>query len=247
VRYLILSDIHANWEALQAVLEDSRDAYDSIVCCGDIVGYGPDPNRVTDWVRQAASTASIRGNHDKACAGLDDISWFNPVAQTSALWTRRELSPDNLAFLRALPQGPADLGRFNVFHGSPIDEDAYLISQRDAADVAGYLDRALNFFGHTHIQGGFLCHRMGVVRIPRTSTRDTRQTLQFEEGVRYLINPGAVGQPRDGDPRAAYVLYEEGSDTLTYHRVVYDVASVQHRIRAAGLPDLLAQRLGVGS
>jgi predicted phosphodiesterase len=245
VRYLILSDLHGNWEALQAVLGHADSAYDRILCCGDLVGYGADPDAVTEWVRSNV-TAVVRGNHDKACAGLEDLEWFNPLAKQSALWTQQVMKPSNLDYLRGLAQGPERIGGFAILHGSPLDEDEYLISVADVAQVAPYLDLPVSFFGHTHLQGGFLCHRNGVKRIRNMRPGSDRETLEIENDVHYLINPGSVGQPRDGDPRAAYLVYEPEARLVIFYRAPYDVAAAQKKIIGAGLPDLLAVRLAAG-
>jgi predicted phosphodiesterase len=245
VRYLILSDIHGNWEALKAVLADADSKYDRIVCCGDVVGYGADPDAVTEWVRENVAHI-VRGNHDKACAGLEDLEWFNPVARLSALWTQQAMQPGNLDYLRDLPRGPERVDGFEILHGSPVDEDEYVVSEQDAAQIAPYLDSSVSFFGHTHLQGGFLCHRNGVMRLTRVRDTSEAETLELEQDLNYLINPGSVGQPRDGDPRAAYALYEPGARLVTLCRAPYNIAAAQAKILEAGLPELLALRLSAG-
>lgn len=246
MRFLILSDIHANWHALQAVLADAQGRYDQIVCCGDLVGYGVDPNLVVDWVRENVDH-TVRGNHDKACSGMDSLEWFNPVARTSAMWTMETLTDTNRQFLRDLPQGPVHLEHFRLFHGSPADEDDYLSSPQDVMPIRFHVEGHISFFGHTHVQGGFFLTHKNIVRIPRPPLESAGQELELEENMRYLINPGSVGQPRDGDPRAAYVLYDTTQPRLTYCRVIYDVAGAQRRIREEGLPDVLANRLAIGA
>jgi len=246
LRYLILSDLHANWEALQAVLESAAGQYDRIVCLGDLVGYAADPNAVTEWVRASAS-AVVRGNHDRACAGLEDLEWFNPVARAAAEWTHTALSPENLAYIAALPRGPLTVDNFQIMHGSLLDEDAYLITPADAGLVFPYLESPVGFFGHTHVQGGFEWVRDRLLTIgPPDPEAQKDMLLEFDPDAAYLINPGSVGQPRDTDPRAAYVLYTPDDRFLTYHRVPYDIDAAQAKIRRAGLPDLLAERLAVG-
>ncbi len=245
MRYLIVSDIHANWEALEAVLAQARSEYDRIVCCGDLVGYGADPDAVTEWVREHVGDV-VRGNHDKACAGLEDLEWFNPVARLSALWTQKAMNQAKLGYLHDLVKGPQRIDGFQILHGSPLDEDEYLVSERDAAQVAPYLDSGISFFGHTHLQGGFLCHRNGTKYLTSTPVSADAETLSLENDVSYLINPGSVGQPRDRDPRAAYALYEPAARLVTFRRVPYDIASAQKKILAAGLPELLALRLEAG-
>jgi predicted phosphodiesterase len=246
VRYLILSDIHANWEALRAVLANAGSLYDRVVCCGDLVGYGADPDAVVQWVRSNVSSV-VRGNHDKACAGLEDLEWFNPVARLSALWTQAATQPENIEYLRGLAQGPERINGFQILHGSPLDEDEYVVSEQDVAQVAPYLDCSLSFFGHTHLQGAFLCHRNGVKRLIATAdTASGQEVLELENDVSYLINPGSVGQPRDGDRRAAYAIYDSEARLVSLCRTEYDVASAQKKILEAGLPELLAMRLGSG-
>lgn len=245
MRYLIVSDIHGNWEALEAVLAQARDSYDRILCCGDLVGYGADPNNVIDWAREHVELI-VRGNHDRACSGSDDLEWFNPVARSSALWTYHVLRPENLDYLLRLPKGPLQWNGFQVLHGSPLDEDEYLLTNHDVSQVFPYLDAELSFFGHTHLQGGFLLHRNGVKRLAGPVPEYDRLTLELEKDVRYLINPGSVGQPRDGDARAAYVVYLPESRLVDFRRAAYDVTAAQSKIVAAGLPDLLAERLATG-
>jgi predicted phosphodiesterase len=245
VRYLILSDIHANWEALRAVLANAGSLYDRVVCCGDLVGYGADPDAVVQWVRSNVSSV-VRGNHDKACAGLEDLEWFNPVARLSALWTQAATQPENIEYLRGLAQGPERINGFQILHGSPLDEDEYVVSEQDVAQVAPYLDCNLSFFGHTHLQGAFLCHRNGVRRLIAADTASGQEVLELENDVSYLINPGSVGQPRDGDRRAAYAIYDPAARLVSLCRADYDVASAQKKILDAGLPELLAMRLGAG-
>jgi len=246
VRYLILSDIHSNWEALEAVLEDARGAYDSVVCCGDVVGYGADPNRVTEWAR-AHLAAVVRGNHDKAAVGLEDLEWFNPVARAAALWTEQNLTVENLSYLRALPRGPVPVESFQILHGSPLDEDDYLMSALAALDLAQYLEVNVSFFGHTHIQGAFVLEEHAVDWIEKPDAVLERVEIEIKEGPRYLINSGSVGQPRDNDPRAGYALYAPEQRQVELRRVRYPVEIAQAKIRRAGLPQVLAERLGWGS
>jgi predicted phosphodiesterase len=242
--FLILSDIHANLEALQAVLDDAGGRYDRILCLGDLVGYGADPNAIVEWTRENV-TVVIRGNHDRANAaedptGFDTIESFNPTAQTSTHWTRGELLPQNRAYLEALPRGPLFYHGVDLVHGSPADEDEYVISASDAAPLLASLGAPLTFFGHTHRQGGFrLASR-------KTGLLPPEFTLELEPDYFYLVNPGSVGQPRDADPRAAYAVYSPEERTVEFRRVAYDVDRAAAKIRAAGLPDFLAARLHEG-
>jgi predicted phosphodiesterase len=245
LRYLLISDLHGNLEALDSVLEDARGQYDQIVCCGDLVGYGPDPNRVVDWAR-ASLLAVIRGNHDRACCGIDDLEWFNPVAQAATRWTMSQLSPENLHWLRALPRGPIAVNGFSLAHGSPLDEDEYIASLSDAANVFDYLDMAITFFGHTHLQGGFSWANGRREAIPRPRKDEREVRLRLDPDAIYLLNPGSTGQPRDADPRAAYALFDSESKEVALRRVSYDCEAVRRKIDAAGLPAALGQRLAFG-
>jgi predicted phosphodiesterase len=245
VRILILSDIHANIEALDSVLDDARGQFDRIVCCGDLVGYNPDPALVVDWARDNCEHV-VRGNHDKVVAGIDDLEWFNPTAQTSARWTQQQLSSDQLQYLRELAQGPMALAGFQIFHGAPFDEDEYLLSADLAAQSFSMLELPLSFFGHSHLQGAFFQKRrnIGIVRQVKAGERET--VIELEADTSYLINPGSVGQPRDGDPRAAYALYEAEERLVRLRRVEYPIARTAEKIKSAGLPDTLGLRLFQG-
>lgn len=246
--YLILSDIHANLEALEAVLKDAEGLYDRILCLGDLVGYGADPNAVVDWARTNLQVV-VRGNHDKACVGMDDLEGYNVAARKSAEWTRSELTAESREYLERLPRGPVpyvggkgETGdvQFDLVHGSPLDEDEYLITASDVWGVAESIETQLTFFGHTHVQGGFAVARNGILRIIPEGV------LETDLGHLFLVNPGSVGQPRDADPRAAYALYSSENRTVDYRRVNYDVDRAAAKIRAAGLPDSLAARLYEG-
>ncbi|MCP5116250.1 MAG: metallophosphoesterase family protein [bacterium] len=245
MRYLILSDIHANLEALEAVVRDAGDRFDTILCLGDIVGYGADPNAAVEWVRANVSTI-VRGNHDKVAIGSEDIAWFNPAAQAGALWTQRALTPENIEYVKSMPRGPLQVDGFQICHGSPLDEDDYLLSPFEAAQLRGYVDKALTFFGHTHVQGGFVIGPGDTFSIGKVAAMQSGHDLTVTADAINLINPGSVGQPRDGDPRAGYVFFEPEEYRLTYRRVEYDIASAQRKILEAGLPEILATRLSVG-
>ena len=242
--YLILSDIHANLEAHQAVLEDARGKYDRILCLGDLVGYGADPNPIVEWARENV-TAIIRGNHDRVSAGgdpgePDEVESFNFAAQASTVWTRSVLLPANRAYLENLPRGPLPYQGLDLIHGSPADEDEYVVTASDAAPLFELLGAPLTFFGHTHRQGAFRLSRRTITQIAPD------RTLEVEPKYFYMVNPGSVGQPRDGDPRAAYALYSPEERAVEFCRVAYDVDRAAAKIRAAGLPDFLAARLREG-
>ena len=245
MRYLIVADIHANWEALEAVRRETKGEYDRIVCCGDLVGYGADPNPVVEWVREHC-TAVVRGNHDKACTGLEDLEWFNPVAREAAIWTMKQLTPENAEYTRGLAKGPMDADGFQLVHGSASDEDEYILAPGEAEMAFAYMEKRLEFFGHTHVQGGFIWNHSRVEILPRVSPRAAELPLEIDPTCGYMINAGSVGQPRDGDPRAAYAIYDSDAGAVTYRRAEYDVAGAQKKIRQAGLPAILADRLAAG-
>ncbi len=248
MRYLILSDIHSNLEALEAVLAQARDNYDQVICLGDVVGYGPDPNAVIDRVRALAPVAMVRGNHDKASCGIDDAANFNLEARQAVLWTRQQLRADNLSFLRRLPAGPATCDHFQIVHGSLRHEDEYVFLSAEALESLKLAETTLTFCGHTHFQGGFLLKNTGRMEVLRVSLGlgVAFAALQLGPTARYLINPGSVGQPRDGDARAAFAYYESEKQVVEYWRVPYDIAATQEKMLAAGLPQVLITRLSFG-
>lgn len=246
MRILILSDLHSNATALDAVLGTAKDRWDSSVCLGDVVGYGPDPNYVTAQLRELG-TKTIRGNHDKAVTGQMPTEDFNPVAKTAVDWTRAELKPEHMEWLSALPKGPLETDGIVLVHGALQDEDEYVFTPQQALD--GLLDSnaRVTFFGHTHHQGGFSYEDedLEVLQIrPRTS--EPFAALRIEPGRRYLLNPGSIGQPRDGDPRAAFAIADLEHNVVEFWRVPYDIQAVQKRMRSAHLPEPLVLRLMVG-
>ncbi len=240
MKYLILSDLHANQEALEAVLDDARGKYESIVCLGDLVDYGAEPNEIVEWTKRHVS-AIIRGNHDKICVMDEPIENYHPAARASAEWTRKTLSAESRAYLENLPRGPLRIENFDIVHGSPTDEDEYLFVPSDATLTLDAISAPVTFFGHTHVQGGFLVTRSGSKMIA------ARGTLEIEPDHFYLLNPGSVGQPRDGDPRAAYAIYSPGERLIEYRRAGYDIAGAAGKILRAGLPESLAARLFNGT
>jgi predicted phosphodiesterase len=250
VRILLLSDIHANLEALDACLAEAP-AHDLVVNLGDVVGYGASPNEVTNRSRELGKTF-VRGNHDKAATGLMDLEDFNPLASAAAIWTRNELTPENLEWLRALPHGPIFVPEFpqaQLVHGSSNDEDEYVVSLGDALAPLIAQTVPVTFFGHTHLQGGFFANGTGADAFRpeyRTVGRAESVPLQLKPSTRYLINPGSVGQPRDGDWRAAFALFDTDAQVVNFHRAPYNLKAAQDRIFAAKLPPRLATRLAAG-
>jgi len=246
VRYLILTDIHGNSEALEAVLGavDGR-SLDEVLLLGDLVGYGGGPNEVVDTVRRLElPTRVIRGNHDKVVAEIEDGAGFNRVALAAVRWTTSVLTEDNLSYVRSLPVGPSEVRPgLSICHGSPLDEDEYLLSTDQAQRAFARHPASLTFFGHTHIPSLFHGSSDGAeVRILEHGD----PPIDILPGTQYLINPGSVGQPRDRDPRAAYMIYDTEAARVESFRLEYPLADAQQRILDAGLPPVLAQRLAVG-
>jgi diadenosine tetraphosphatase ApaH/serine/threonine PP2A family protein phosphatase len=250
VRALLLSDIHGNLEALEACLA-AAPAHDLVVNLGDIVGYGASPNEVIARAR-GLGKFFVRGNHDRAVTALTDLKDFNPIAAAAALWTRSQLPPENLQWLKNLPPGPIEidgLADVQFVHGSPLDEDAYIVSLNDALQPLSAAPAPVTFFGHTHLQGCFTTDGLHADSYrPPYQTVGQSETADFklEKDVRYLVNPGSVGQPRDGDWRAAFALFDSQACSVTFYRVPYNLKQAQERILAAKLPERLATRLAAG-
>jgi diadenosine tetraphosphatase ApaH/serine/threonine PP2A family protein phosphatase len=250
LRILLLSDIHANLEALEACMA-SAPAYDFVANLGDVVGYGASPNEVIDRSRELGNIF-VRGNHDKAATGLLELEDFNPMAAAAAIWTRDQLTSEHHEWLRALPRGPLPLEKFpevQLVHGSPGDEDAYVVSIGDALVPLITLTTPITFFGHTHLQGGFFANGSsadGFRPEYKTVAKPESVALQLKSNTRYLINPGSVGQPRDGDWRAAFALFDTEAQVVHFHRTPYNLKAAQDRIFAAELPARLATRLAAG-
>jgi diadenosine tetraphosphatase ApaH/serine/threonine PP2A family protein phosphatase len=247
----LVSDIHGNLEALEACL-DAAPVHDGVANLGDVVGYGASPNQVIELVR-GMKPISVRGNHDRCCCGLEDLTNFNPTAAYAANWTRGELSHSNLDWLRELPGGPLRDGEWEgvqFVHGSPLEEDAYIASVLSASAALAASPFHLTFFGHTHIQGAFARMRKVTEGLPlerlNNATHAQVSRLKLDPALKYLVNPGSVGQPRDHDRRAAFAIYDSEEQAVLFYRVPYDIARAQERILMAGLPPGLAMRLEDG-
>ncbi len=246
MRYLVLSDIHGNLTALDAVVSAAEArGFDSTLVLGDLVGYGAEPNEVIARIQQLAPAAVIRGNHDKVAAGVDDAEEFNIVARDAVNWTVETLTPANRQWLADLPRGPQIVDDLiEICHGTPYDEDAYVFDELDALRALESAKRRVCLFGHTHIAVAFI--RSGAELQFLTGSEHAAFSIDLDAGSRYLINPGSVGQPRDGDPRAGCALIDGDAQRVELWRVPYPVEKAQQKIVAAGLPDVLAKRLALG-
>lgn len=245
MRYAVVADIHGNLEALQAVLDDVLRAggCDGVLCLGDVVGYGPDPHECVNLLRKE-NHFCVAGNHDHAAIGLLGQEEFNPDAAVASRWTEEHLTAEDVDFLRVLPVIRV-IDRFTLVHGSPREPVWEYITNTDAASGS------LSFFktphclvGHTHVPTVFRCE----VGRPRCIAGRLGEGERLNlSGGRMIMNPGGVGQPRDGDPRAAYALLDLEEQSIRGHRVVYDVARTQEKMLRAGLPESLARRLSFGT
>jgi len=246
MRYLVLTDIHANLEALDTCLADARArTFDAALVLGDLVGYGADPNAVVERVRALEPLAIVRGNHDKVACGLDQAEGFNAVAKHAARWMLAELTPAHRAWLAALPVGPHEVDAFvEICHGSPFDEDAYIFDELDAVRALKVTTRPLCLFGHTHYPVTFELSADSFDSSRPATAAESH--VQLRDGSKYLVNPGSVGQPRDGDPRAAYAIVDTVQRRVELFRLTYPVEQAQAKVIKAGLPDVLAQRLALG-
>jgi predicted phosphodiesterase len=245
MRYLVVSDIHSNKEALASVLSFvRRKRWDKVVFLGDLVGYGANPNQTVDLLRSLRPLVAIRGNHDKVCSGIEEGELFNRIALEAAMWTRRKLTRSNLQWLKALPQGPVVVdGLFAISHGTPMDEDAYIFGEIEALNIFRHTKFPLCFFGHSHFPVIF-----GLSPDAITTVLTVAPSFRFKlrDGVRYLVNPGSVGQPRDGNPLASFAIFDSDSRVVTIHRIPYRLEETQEKIKRAGLPQPLADRLAIG-
>ena len=246
MRYLVISDIHANLEAFETVLAEARSiGYDKTLLLGDLVGYGGDPNAICERVRDLKPDALIRGNHDKVGSGVESPDGFNAVARNAIKWTYETLTDENREWLAALPAGPLIVDdTIEICHGTPFDEDSYVFDDLDALRAMHAARRPLCLFGHTHVQVG---HYLSRDQFGLATADDHRPlSISMDDANRYLVNPGSVGQPRDGDPRAGFGIVDTTAKEVVIYRVEYPIAKAQARILEEGLPDVLAQRLALG-
>jgi predicted phosphodiesterase len=247
MKYAIVSDIHANLEALEAVLADAQPVADSIICLGDIVGYNANPQECLDLVQGVCSLV-IAGNHDLAAVGLRAYDDFNAYASAAIAWTGLQLTPAAQAYLRSLPRtAPFGTG-WLAAHGSPRDTDEYLVYAEEFQQSFLYMQQHLPTIsgccvGHTHLPMVWQCTPTGAVQAVTSASL----TVALDPACQYIINPGSVGQPRYGGPDATYILLDEETRSVEFRVVAYDVETTQEKIYDAGLPPYLAERLALGA
>ena len=242
MRYLVLSDIHSNLAAFEAVLADAGQ-FDKIWCLGDVIGYGPQPNECIERLKSLPHIC-VAGNHDWAAIGKLDISNFNPAARQACLWTGKELTPQNAEYLRNLPTRLVQ-GEFTLVHGSPREPIwEYVLHPWAALASFAHFDTRFSLLGHTHVPLIFQ-EPQGPNRLPQSSPPEPGIPISLGDR-RLIINPGAVGQPRDGDPRASFLILDTEEATLEYHRVPYPIEVTQEKMRKKDLPNSLIMRLDYG-
>ena len=266
MKYAILSDIHGNWEALTVVLEKCGEiGVDEYISLGDIVGYNANPKECLDKMRSLKLVCAVKGNHDEYAAGSDNtIEGFNPHARAAVIWTKSQLTPEDRAWLAALPMRQTLKGTLiTVVHATLDSPDSwgYIFDEHHAADNFSYQFTPLCFIGHSHVPIGFckkpiisFSDRM-IESLDSWESRNTPEsqfkrsdsvTVTLDPGHKYLLNVGSVGQPRNKDPRASFAIYDSDLKTVTRYRIPYDISTAQAKIRAAGLPERLASRLALG-
>jgi len=236
----VLSDIHGNLEALEAVLADlERRGVRDLACLGDFVGYGASPNECINRLRPLIDVA-VAGNHDLAACGRIQLGYFHQDAAIAARWTDAQLAPENRGYLEALPF-TTDWHDMLLVHSSPANPKAwhYVLSPADAENEMTTYSESVCLIGHSHYPGTF-------TRGPREMTYSRNPETRIEPERRYLVNVASVGQPRDGDPRAGYLLVDDAGSVLTHVRLEYDIDGAVKRIQDAGLPEFLGERLRWG-
>jgi len=243
--YAIISDIHSNLEALEATLERiEKIRVDEILCLGDLVGYNANPNECVKIIRDRA-TKVIMGNHDRACSGIEEPTFFNEYAKEAVFWTRKQISKETQDYLKSLKDTFTFNEEFLMVHGSPRDPDEYILGVQSASENLRYLAKNLSkikicFFGHTHVKAFYsLTGKSGI-------TSETSEGTIFSKEGNFLINPGSVGQPRDRDPRGSFIIFDSEKRLVRYEPVSYDIEKTASKVIKAGLPGFLAERLFEG-
>lgn len=245
MRYLIFTDIHGNLEAFLAFLKfASRRKIDHYLFLGDLVGYGASPNEIIQKIRRLKPLSMIRGNHDKAVCGLDAVQTFNPIAASAIHWTIEHLTRASSQYLCKLQKGPLVINKdIMICHGAPFDEDHYIFGEFDASEAFYHITTQICFFGHTHFP---FVYQEKDHFVEGTFLSGDANEIKIEKGVRYLINPGSIGQPRDRNPHAGCAIYDTKARKVKFYRIPYDIETAQKKIIRAGLPSALAERLAIG-
>lgn len=247
MRYLILSDLHANIEAFDAVMNAVEDEkIDKYVVCGDIVDYGPNPNEIIERLMKLPQLIAIKGDHERGVLDELEEEWFSNEALKAIYWTRANLNKVTRKFISDLPKGPLVVdGLFTIMHGSIFDEDVYLVYETEARDNLKAMQTNIGFFGHTHIP----CYwslKQGDLKAGGEIMRQVDLSLILDPEVKYLANAGSVGQPRDGNPLASYAIYDSDAHKVIYRRVAYDFDTTSKKIMEIGLDSFTADRLKSG-
>jgi predicted phosphodiesterase len=247
MRYLILSDIHSNLEALEVCIQRAKQAgYDSVLCCGDLVGYGPNPIEAIDGIR-ALNPQTVRGNHDRVACGLDEATQFNPHARRAVYWTRSVLPDSYRQYLANLPIGPLSVtDEAQIVHGAVTDEDDYIFTEADADENFLLTKKRITFFGHSHFPVVFASEGKGTSVLATSYEFDEFIAVKIDTGRQLFVNPGSVGQPRDGDVRASFAIWDQDRARMEFYRVEYDVERTQNKMRELQLPTYLIDRLAHG-
>ena len=242
MRTLFFSDVHANLEALEAVLADAaKRGYDAAVCLGDIVGYSADPEECVKLVSRLPACSAVLGNHDAALLDAALRPYLNPVAQAGVRYAERALSPESVGYLRSLPLSIESRDGYVATHSSPYKPEAwyYVLEPLEVRDAMRAMTHPIAFIGHTHYPA---FHNRSGAMMPLLPGAP----VVFQTGEKYIVNVGSVGQPRDGDPRSAYVIYDDGRRSAEVFRVAYDIDAAAMKILLAGLPTMLADRIRRG-
>lgn len=245
MRYLIFTDIHGNLEAFHAVLKFAKKRkIDYYLFLGDLVGYGASPNEIIQKIKALKPITLIRGNHDKAVCDAESVKTFNPIAASAILWTKQNLLKRNLDYLLRLKEGPLIVhDHITICHGAPFDEDYYIFGEFDAAEAFLHLNTPVSFFGHTHFP--FVYTENDHI-VEGTFLQGNSSEVKIEKGIKYLVNPGSVGQPRDRNTLAACAIYDSKGRKIKFYRLEYDIEEAQTKILRANLPPALAERLSIG-
>ncbi|MBV9402405.1 MAG: metallophosphoesterase family protein [Candidatus Eremiobacteraeota bacterium] len=240
MRYAIVSDVHSNLESLEVMLDMLQEG-DGLLCLGDIVGYGPNPNECVALIHQRA-TQAVLGNHDVAATDNFGVEYFNPFARNAIEWTQRKISKESVEWLNTLSY-EIRTPEYLMVHGAPKNYFEYILDKRAASRAFKNTDAPLIFAGHTHIAEYYSLQPDGTIDHAHMQNGGS---LQLTEGARYIVNAGSVGQPRDLNPKAAFAWFDDVERTIQFVRYDYPISEVQAKIRAAGLPEALAARLDVG-